>query len=230
MRTRPLTLAAFGVVAVALDPRVVAWDPFPDVVGWLLIAFAAWRLSVWWTFALALVAAVASVAEAQLPYHYDAIDPITGEVVVDVQPGTSYHELIAFDHVSGPRLLLLASSVALGGIGPLDPAARSRGPGGRAPRPAVGATARAPGVGGGAGMGGAAPHAGGRPGAARRGRLRPGLERALGVPGHGGDRRRWPLVALVFATRSNRLWSAAGGEVASPWAELMVPDELEDGY
>lgn len=230
MRTRPLTLAALGVGAVALDPRVVAWDPFPDVVGWLLIAFAAWRLSVRWTFALALVAAVASVAEAQLPYHYDAIDPITGEVVVDVQPGTSYHELIAFNHVSGPRLLLVASSVALGGM-------------------ALWILLRAL-------AGRAVVHR--DPLSARRlellawavllGWAAPLLIRAVGqgLLGAGDFDTVWngpweypammgiavmAAVALVFATRSNRLWSGAGGEVASPWAELMVPDEpLEDGY
>ena len=45
MRTRPLTLAAVGLVAVAIDMRVVAWDLLPDVLGWLLVAFAAWRLT-----------------------------------------------------------------------------------------------------------------------------------------------------------------------------------------
>ena len=56
MRTRPLTLAAVGLVAVGIDMRVVAWDLLPDVLGWFLVAFAAWRLTVRWAAGLALVA------------------------------------------------------------------------------------------------------------------------------------------------------------------------------
>lgn len=230
MRTRPLTLAALGVGAVALDPRVVAWDPFPDVVGWGLIAFAAWRLSVRWTFALALVAAVASLAEAQLPYRYDAIDPISGEVVVDVQPGTAYHELIAFNDVSGARLLLLAAAVALGGIA-LWILLRTL-----AGRAVVHRDQRS------------ARRLEGLAWAVVLGWAAPLLIRAVGqgLLGAGDFDAVWNgpweypamvgiaamvAVALVFATRSNRLWSASGDEAASPWAELMVPDEpLDDGY
>lgn len=230
MRTRPLTLAAFGVGAVALDPRVVAWDPFPDVAGWLLIALAAWQLSVTWAFALALAAAIGSLAEAQLPYRYDAIDPITGEVVVDVRPGTAYDELIAFNGVSGPRLLLLGASVALGGVALFI---LLRALSSRAVRHDDHLSARRLGL---------------LAWAVALGWAAPQLARAMGqgIFGPGDFDTVWNgaweypamvgiavmlAVALVFATRSNRLWSAAGDEAASPWAELMVPDEpFEDGY
>ena len=183
MRTRPLTLAAVGLVAIALDMRVVAWDLLPDVVGWVLIALGAWRLTMRSAAALAVAAAVASLAEVHIPYRYDAIDPLTGEVVVNPRPGLAYHELLAFNPVSGGRLLLLAVTVAAGAAGLwilLRELAR-RAVAVRRPldRPRLRLLA----VGGGPRMGGPrpCPHAGA--GAVGRRRVRPGVERRLGDAG-----------------------------------------------
>jgi hypothetical protein len=229
MRTRPLTLAAVGLVAIGLDMRVVAWDLLPDVVGWLLIALAGWRLTMRSAAALALAAAVASLADVHIPYRYDAIDPLTGEVVVNPKPGLAYHELLAYDPVSGARLVLLGVAFAAGGAA-LWILLRELA------RRAV---------------------AYDDPSIARRLRLlawgvvlgwaTPVLLRMLGQgPLSDGEfdtvwNGGWEMPALIglvvllataftFATHSNRRWSATGDELGSPWAELMVRSEQSEDF
>lgn len=224
MRTRPLTLAAIGVVLFSLDLRVVAIDLLPDFVGWGLVAFAAFRLSMAWSGRLAAVAAVASVVELGLPYHYDSLDPLTLEVVPNPPPGTDYPERLVFDAVHGPRLVLLVVVVSAGGLALwllLRELARRA------------ASSRD------------------EPASRRLGRLSwavavvwalPYVARAVGqgVLDDGFDpvwNGGWELpaiagiatmvaVAITFGLWSNRRWSATGDDLGSPWAELMVRDQL----
>ncbi len=224
MRTRPLTLAAIGVATVAFDPRIVAVDAAPDVVGWTLIAVAAWQLSLAWPCRLAVVAALASVAELELPYHYDSLDPITGEVVPHARSGQAFHERLAFDSVHGPRLALLVAAVAAGGVALallLHQLTR------RAASSRDQTSAR-------------------RLELFRYGVIGvwtlPYVVLAVGQGLFGDDgfdpvwNGGWELlaiaglavmaaVALSFAHTSNRRWSATGDDLGSPWAELMVRDQ-----
>ena len=224
MRIRPMSLVAVGVVAVAFDPRVVAWDAFPDVLGWALVAYGAWQVSLRWPAGLAVAAAVASTAEAQLPYRYDDLDPLTGEVLPNADPTLMYHERLAFEDVVGPRLVLLVVAALVGGAvlclllrGLADRAEglRDEGSGRRlrllsvlvpvawsAPYVVV---ALVQGVGDDG--------------------FDPIWNGALEVVGLAGFFTML-AVAYLLATTSNRRWSASGVEHGSPWGDLMVPDSL----
>jgi hypothetical protein len=115
MRVRSLSLIAVGVALVALDYRIVGSDVLPDPVGWVLVALGAAGLSRTWPAVLAGVAAAASVVDVVAPHHYDALDPLTGEVVTPAGPGLAYHERLAFDRLQDGRLLLAVVAVAAGG-------------------------------------------------------------------------------------------------------------------
>jgi hypothetical protein len=222
VRIRPLTIAAVGVAFAAVDLRLVAWDVAPDAVGWFLVALACHRLTLRAPAGIALLAAFAGLAEIQLPYHYEALDPLTGEVVPNPAPGTSYHEELAFLPVDGVRLALIVASVVLG-ITALSLALRALH---RRARTTTDA-----------------------PSAHRLRLLSWAVPLGWGVPyvvvaagqvvadgeldtvWNGG----WELVAVLglvvagavvalFATTANRRWSASGDEVGSPWAELMLRD------
>ena len=229
MRTRPLTLAAVGLVAVGIDMRVVAWDLLPDVLGWFLVSFAAWRLTVRWAAGLALVASIASLADVHIPYRYDAIDPITGEVVVNPKPGLAYHELLAFNPVSGARLFLLAVTVAAGAAALwvlLRELAR-RAVAYDDDKIALRLRLLAWGV----------VLAWAAPVLVRMLGHSPLGDSAYDTVWNGG----WEMPALIglavllavaftFATHSNRRWSATGDELGSPWAELMLRSEPSEDY
>lgn len=224
MRVRPLTMAALGVAAVGLDLRVVAWDGLPDALGWALVAVAAGRLSMRVPMVLLLVAAAASTAEAQLPYRYDALDPISGEVVRDVRPGQSFVQRLAFEPVSGPRLALLAIATLAGAAGLvllLRELARRATKSGDAT-----ATARLGQLSWAVALGWAAPYLGGAAVQAAVGDdgFDPVWNGAGEVPAMVGI-VVMVAVALTFATTANRRWSASGEELGSPWAELMLRDE-----
>lgn len=220
MRIRPLSLVATGVAVVGFDPRVLAVDLLPDPLGWALVAFGAWRLSVPWASRLASVAAVASLVEVRLSYHYDSLDPITGEVVPTVLPGQSFVERLAFDMVEGPRLLALVIAVSAGGaalwslLRELRRRAVSSHDVQSADRLAWLAWAVA-GV-------WALPYVAVAVG---RGLVGDGFDPvwngAWEIPAVAGM-AAMGAIALLFATTSNRRWSASGDELGSPWAEMML--------
>jgi hypothetical protein len=116
VRTKPLTLIAIGVVLVAVDFRIVAFDALPDVVGWLLVAAAAWRLTLRPTAGVAVIAAAASAPDLVAPHHWEALDPLTGAVVPSPGPGTAYDERLAFDRLTDLRLGLAIAAMLAGGL------------------------------------------------------------------------------------------------------------------
>jgi len=100
---------------VALDLRIVAFDLFPDALGWGLVALGAWGLSRATTAGLAAAAGLASLPEVLLPSHYEALDPITGEVVPPERAeGLAFDEQLAFDAVAGVRLALMVAAAVVG--------------------------------------------------------------------------------------------------------------------
>lgn len=115
VHSRPLSLIAAGVVLVALDFRVVAVDVLPDVVGWSLVAFGAWRLHAVGPAVLCLLAAAASAADVLAPFHYNSLDPITGEIVTGDTTGLQYDQRLVFDRLSGIRLGLVLLAMVAGG-------------------------------------------------------------------------------------------------------------------
>lgn len=119
-RRRPLSIAALGIVVVALDLRIVALDILPDPVGWALVALAAARLSLRVPAVLAVVAGLASIAEVSLPGGQRLVDPKTDRVVDRCPPNQVLelpcYEEVRFDPVSGWRLALLALTVTAGAL------------------------------------------------------------------------------------------------------------------
>jgi hypothetical protein len=203
---------------------VVAVDLLPDVVGWALVAFAAWRLSMRWPARLATLAALASTAELQLPYRYDKLDPLTWEVVSPDRPG-DFPERLAFDAITGPRLALLVAAGVCGAAALVlllrELAARAGTTGDHAEavrlRQLVWAVAgvwAVPYLGVAVGQGllddeGFDPvwNMGGE------------LLALAGLAAIGA-------VALTFALRSNRQWGARTADSSgSPWAEMMVRND-----
>lgn len=115
MRGRPLSLIAAGLVFVALDFRIVHVDLLPDPVGWFLVALAAHRWAQRTPLLLAGFATVATLPDVLLTYHYDDLDPLTGEVVVN-GGGTGYDQRLAFDRITDVRGLLAVLALAAGGL------------------------------------------------------------------------------------------------------------------
>jgi hypothetical protein len=220
VRIRPLSLIAVGVAIVALDFRVVAVDVLPDVVGWLLVAAGAWRLAVRAPFVLALLAALASGPDVVSPHHYDALDPLTGQVVASPPPGTSYPERLAFDRLHDLRLVLVLVAMAAGGaalwaiLGVLRQRAGAKGDTTTAPRLAV-LRWSVP-------LLWVAPYVGV---AAVQGLGDDGFD-----PVWNGAYEALALVGLaavaglvwVFLTSSNRSWAAVDDGRTNPWAEMIV--------
>ena len=222
MRIRPLSLAAVGVVFAAVDLRVVAWDALPDAVGWFLLALAARWLTMPSPAWLAACAAVAGLAELQLPYHYEAVDPISGEVVPNPAPNTDYPERLAFLPVEGLRLVLIVAAVALGGaaLTLMLRELRRRS----ATTPDRGATERLALLSWLVPLGWIGPYVLIAIGwTVNEGSLDPVWNDAWEIPALIGIAIAL-AVAFQFATTSNRRWSASGDEVGSPWAELMLRD------
>jgi hypothetical protein len=116
MRTRALSLIAVGIVLVALDFRVVALDVLPDAVGWVLVAAGAWKLALSRPAMLAVVAALAAAPDVIARHHLEALDPLTGDVVMSPAPGTKYDERLVFDRLTDSRLLLAVVAIAAGGF------------------------------------------------------------------------------------------------------------------
>jgi hypothetical protein len=115
VRKRPLSLVAAGILLVAVDFRIVHIDLLPDVVGWVLVAVAALTWGQRAPFVLAVVAALASLPDLALTYHYDDIDPVSGRIVEDAAPGTAYDQRLAFDAITDVRGVLAVLALAAGG-------------------------------------------------------------------------------------------------------------------
>lgn len=119
-RRRPLSIAAVGVAVVAVDVRIVALDILPDPVGWVLVAVAAARFALRVPAVVALVAALASVAEVALPGGQRMVDPKTDRIVDRCPPEQVLqlpcYEEVRFDPVGGWRLALLAVAVTAGAL------------------------------------------------------------------------------------------------------------------
>lgn len=119
-RRRPLSIAAAGIIVVAVDVRIVAVDILPDPFGWVLVALAAGRFALRVPLVLALVAALASVAEVALPGGQRLVDPMTDRTVDRCPPEQVLrlpcYEEVRFDPVGGWRLGLLALAVAAGAL------------------------------------------------------------------------------------------------------------------
>jgi hypothetical protein len=110
---RPLSWIAPGLLLVAIDMRIVAFDMFPDPLGWALIAVGAWQVGRPATVAAIGLAGVASFADVLLPYRWANIDPDTGRIVDDltaIREGDP--EVLIFDRLSGLRLLLVLLAYA----------------------------------------------------------------------------------------------------------------------
>lgn len=114
---RPLHALAGGLLLLALDFRTTSVDLLPDVVGWLLVTWAAHRLTGRVTTALAGLGTVASLSTFALPYHYEQFDPFN-ERMVEVTPESDlgYAEVLVYDPVTGWRLALMTTAMALVGV------------------------------------------------------------------------------------------------------------------
>lgn len=110
---RPLHAFSGGLLLLALDFRATSLDLLPDVVGWLLIAWAAWCWRERSLLAVALVGTLASLPLVALPYHYVQYDVLADRTVV-VSPETDlgYAEHLEYDLLTGARLAAYALSAA----------------------------------------------------------------------------------------------------------------------
>jgi hypothetical protein len=113
---RPLTFVAVGLALVAIDIRTEYLDLLPDALGWGLVAFGAWRLSLTMPAIAAAATALLVLPEVSLPHRFVMLDPETGErsaprAGVDL----AYPEHLVFDDVTGWRLAALAAAVIAGG-------------------------------------------------------------------------------------------------------------------
>ena len=115
MRVLPLSLVSAGIGLIALDLRIVNVDVLPDALGWGLVAVGAWRLEDRLASVAAGVATVAALPDLALTYHWEDLDPLTGEVVVD-GGGTAYDQRIAFDLITDIRAPLAVLALVAGGL------------------------------------------------------------------------------------------------------------------
>jgi hypothetical protein len=114
---RPLTLVAVGLVLIAIDVRTEHLDVLPDALGWALVAFGAWRLSLTVPAIAATAAALLTLPEVSLPHRFVMLDPETGERITP-RPGIElgYPKQLVFDDLSGWRLAAMAASLVAGGL------------------------------------------------------------------------------------------------------------------
>jgi hypothetical protein len=114
---RPLTFVAVGLVVVAVDVRTEHLDVLPDALGWGLVTFGAWRLSLTVPAIAAAATALLTLPEVSLPYRFVMLDPETGERITP-RPGVdlAYPEHLVFDDLTGWRLAVLAAGLVAGGL------------------------------------------------------------------------------------------------------------------
>jgi hypothetical protein len=111
---RPLAMIVLGLALVVADFRLDALDLVPDLLGWALVAYAAWQLRLVVPALLAAATGVASVAEAWLPFRYVIIDPETGEPSTDFI-GETNNMSLRYEDVSGWQLAGMTLSMVLAG-------------------------------------------------------------------------------------------------------------------
>ncbi len=100
---------------VAVDFRTTSLDLLPDPLGWLLVGFAVATVLGWRLAAVAGAAAVASLGELLLPYHYVQYNPITGkQVTVTDTTDLGYAKFLEYDALRGVRLGLALAALVLG--------------------------------------------------------------------------------------------------------------------
>lgn len=110
---RPLSWIAPGLLLLAIDMRVAAFDLLPDPLGWVLILIGIWRIARPATVAAVGLATAASFADVLLPYRWTYVDPATGTVVDEVTAiRLGYPELLVFDKLSGLRLGFVVLALA----------------------------------------------------------------------------------------------------------------------
>lgn len=115
MRIRhPLGLIAGGLAMVAIDFRTEALDLVLDPVGWLLVAAGGAVLRLRWATAAAACASVLSVSDAFLEYRYRLIDPLTNDPVEVCPLLEDCAERVVFDPVQGWRFVALAAAIVVG--------------------------------------------------------------------------------------------------------------------
>jgi hypothetical protein len=114
---RPLTLVAVGLALVAVDIRTEYLDMLPDAVGWGLVAFGAWRLSLTLPAIAAAATALLVLPEVSLPHHFVMVDPDTGEPI-RTRPGVElgFPEQLVFEDLRGWRLAALTAALIAGGV------------------------------------------------------------------------------------------------------------------
>jgi hypothetical protein len=114
---RPLTFVAVGLALIAIDIRTEHLDVLPDALGWVLVAFGAWRLSLTLPAMAAAATALLTLPEVSLPYQFVMLDPETGETITP-RPGVdlAYPEQLVFDDLRGWRLGVAAAALVAGGL------------------------------------------------------------------------------------------------------------------
>jgi len=176
-----------------------------------------------WATGLAAVAAVMSLAEVHLPYEFESYDLVSGKVIANPDPNAAYDERLVFLPLDGLRLVLVVGSVALGGAALTLMLRELRR---RAATTTDHRSTDSLRI-----LSWAVPF----------GWIGPYVVIAIGsVSDHGSFdpiwNDSWEMAALVavvvvlatvalFATTSNRRWSASGDEIGSPWGELMLREE-----
>jgi hypothetical protein len=114
---RPLSWIAAGLLVIAFDMRIVAFDLLPDVIGWALIVVGAWRVARPATVAVLGLAAVTSLCDLVLPSRWAHVDPGNGRIVDDVTAiRLGYPEVLIFDRLEGGRLALLVLAYAAAAV------------------------------------------------------------------------------------------------------------------
>jgi hypothetical protein len=113
---RPLTLVAVGLVLIAVDVRTELLDVLPDALGWGLVAFGAWRLSLTLPAIAAATTTLLTLPEVSLPHRLVMLDPRTG-VRITPRPGVvlGYPKQLVFDDLTGWRLAALTAALIAGG-------------------------------------------------------------------------------------------------------------------
>jgi hypothetical protein len=107
-----LSVIAAGMLIVGVDVRLDAANLLPDTVGFVVLAWGAWRLvSVWWV-ALAVVGAVTAVPQWVLPHHYEQVEAAGGVLPSGTRRVTTV-EVLEFDRLGGLRLAAAALVVVL---------------------------------------------------------------------------------------------------------------------
>jgi hypothetical protein len=114
---KPFALIVVGLTIVVLDFRLRGVDTAFDPVGWLLVAVATRELALKAAMWAAGVAAVLSISDAVLPYHYEQLHPITGERIGPANEDIADSaKALVFDSASGLRLAALAAATVTAGV------------------------------------------------------------------------------------------------------------------